>query len=137
MTINRVPLPKGPPQEGTPRQVTLSDLVPGKLQSRTDALPTAGAIFGILLIVAGVIVTIVSMCMDVGSGESLGGRELANLDKMNQRLGLVLVGSALFISGVVTVCMNAIHVSLWKLKTHLLTSATQTKGVVSHGKKAK
>jgi len=72
--------------------------------------PGGGQVVGILLIVAGIITVIACLGMDV----SVEGH-IANLDKMNQRLLGVVIGVGVFIAGVVTVCLNSIHCSLWKI----------------------
>jgi len=71
---------------------------------------------GILLILAGIITTIACAAMDIGV--RVGHDQVANLDKMNQRLLGVVIGVGLFIAGVVAVYLSSIHFSLWKIARH-------------------
>jgi len=59
---------------------------------------------GLLLIVAGILVTGHMMKMDVSSGS-----DVVNLDLLNQRLCGALVGCALFVGGCVLSGLNSIH----------------------------
>ena len=85
-------------------------------EERDELPPSVGRTFGCLSTVAGIIVTVFAMGMDVTGGhiEEIGA--VANLDKMNQRPGLIVIGVGLFVSGIVALSMDAIHVMMWRIQ---------------------
>lgn len=64
-----------------------------------------GRVGGIISTISGMIVTALALQMDI----TVGGTNIANLDKMNQRSDLIVIGVGLFVCGIVVLCMNAIH----------------------------
>lgn len=74
-----------------------------------------GRFCGWLLIVLGIGIIIGFSVMDVSSGYSFGERGIANLDKMNQRLGGMILGVGVFLSGVVKTSVGGMEYMLWKV----------------------
>ena len=82
---------------------------------RYESSPYIGYFFGCLFIGASVIVTYLAVGMDIAGGHDPDIGTVVNLDKMNQRLGFIVIGVGLFLSGIIALSVNAIHATVWKM----------------------
>jgi hypothetical protein len=108
----------------------------GPVQQESSRQPLSGYVVGPLLILAGVITTAACMGMDVSSGSTHEGAAIANLDRMNQRLGGVVIGVGLFVAGVVLAGMWAIHATLAFTAQVIMRANQETRDVHAEAVKA-
>jgi len=99
-------------ENATPVEHTTKEASGSTLQTQNKSL-TVGSMwrlfsYGWLMTLSGIIIMTLASGMDVSVYAS-GIGAVANIDKMNQRSDWIMIGLGLFISGVLTLGMSAIH----------------------------
>jgi hypothetical protein len=96
-----------------PLQTPSTPSEPSTLQAERKP-PVAGLFIGGLLMFAGVMTTVSALNMNVSKSIE-HGIEIANLELLNQRTGMIVIGCSLFLSGMLSGCLSAIHSTLWQI----------------------